>query len=77
MITSLATEIGRQCIILFESILHFVQVTDVFLNGHSNSLVHIIGCKMTPVLEHLDSFGPQETPLRYSPLMGVADQQSV
>ncbi|KAG8657231.1 uncharacterized protein LOC110612108 isoform X1 [Manihot esculenta] len=53
------------------------QVTDVFLNGHSNSLVHIIGCKMTPVLEHLDSFGPQETPLRYSPLMGVADQQSV
>ncbi|KAF2285058.1 hypothetical protein P3X46_007462 [Hevea brasiliensis] len=53
------------------------QITEVFLNGHSNSLVHIIGCKMTPILEHLDMLGPQETPLRYSPLIDVADQQSI
>lgn len=44
------------------------QITEAFLNGHSNPMVRIIGCKTGPVLEHLDALEPQENPLRYSPL---------
>ncbi|KAF9680946.1 hypothetical protein SADUNF_Sadunf06G0174400 [Salix dunnii] len=44
------------------------QITEAFLNGHSNPRVRIIGCKTGPVLEHLDALEPQENPLRYSPL---------
>ncbi|KAK9274219.1 hypothetical protein L1049_019033 [Liquidambar formosana] len=44
------------------------QITDVFLNGHSNSSVQIIGLKNTAVLKHLNVLETQEAPLRYSPL---------
>lgn len=44
------------------------QITEAFLNGHSNPMVRIIGCKTGPVLEHLGALEPQENPLRYSPL---------
>ena len=55
-----------------------VQITEAFLNGHSNSRVRIIGCKTGPVLEHLDALEPQENPLRYSPLTkAFADQQHI
>ncbi|KAJ6743355.1 hypothetical protein OIU85_017325 [Salix viminalis] len=54
------------------------QITEAFLNGHSNSRVRIIGCKTGPVLEHLDALEPQENPLRYSPLTkAFADQQHI
>lgn len=45
------------------------QITDMFLNGHSNSLVRILGLKLTPILEHLYVLEPQRAPLRYSPLI--------
>lgn len=44
------------------------QISDEFLNGHSNSLVQIIGCSMTPVLDHLNMLEPDKALLRYSPL---------
>lgn len=44
------------------------QIGDEFLNGHSNSLVQIIGCSMTPVLDHLNMLEPDKALLRYSPL---------
>ncbi|KAJ0030512.1 hypothetical protein Pint_13672 [Pistacia integerrima] len=43
------------------------QITDLFLNGHSNSKVQIIGLGLKPLLEHLDDLEPQKGPLRYSP----------
>lgn len=46
-----------------------LQITDMFLNGHSNSLVRILGLKLTPILEHLYVLEPQRAPLRYSPLI--------
>ncbi|PON41285.1 Leucine-rich repeat, cysteine-containing subtype [Parasponia andersonii] len=42
------------------------QITDVFLNGHSNPEVQIIGLQMSPVLEHVWVPNPYEAPLRYS-----------
>ncbi|XP_022732064.1 uncharacterized protein LOC111286396 isoform X2 [Durio zibethinus] len=42
------------------------QITDVFLNGHSNTQVQIIGLKMTTISKHLNVLEPQEAPLRYS-----------
>ncbi|XP_015572876.1 uncharacterized protein LOC8281183 [Ricinus communis] len=42
------------------------QITKVFLDGHSNPEVKIIGLKMSPVLEHLWVRDSQEFPLRYS-----------
>ncbi|KAF5940436.1 hypothetical protein HYC85_021603 [Camellia sinensis] len=44
------------------------QIGDEFLNGHSNPLVQIIGCSMTPVLDHLNMLKPDKALLRYSPL---------
>ncbi|CAL5421890.1 unnamed protein product [Camellia sinensis] len=44
------------------------QIGDEFLYGHSNSLVQIIGCSMTPVLDHLNILEPDKALLRYSPL---------
>ncbi|XP_073129457.1 uncharacterized protein [Henckelia pumila] len=41
------------------------QITGVFINGHSNPLVRIIGLNMTPILENIE---PQEVFLCYSPL---------
>ncbi|KAF5186894.1 F-box/LRR protein [Thalictrum thalictroides] len=42
------------------------QISNVFLNGHSNPLVGIVGVKMTPVLDHLNVLDPQVGPLCYS-----------
>ncbi|KAL5098329.1 hypothetical protein RYX36_002656 [Vicia faba] len=42
------------------------QVTDVFLKGHSNSLVQIIGIKMTSVLQHVKVPDPHQGALNYS-----------
>ncbi|OVA06834.1 Leucine-rich repeat [Macleaya cordata] len=42
------------------------QITPVFVDGHSNPLVRIVGLKLTPILEHLNMLGLQEAPLRYS-----------
>ncbi|XAR51090.1 hypothetical protein NMG60_11005625 [Bertholletia excelsa] len=42
------------------------QITDVFLNGHSNPDVKIIGLKMTPLLEHLKVPDLLKGPLQYS-----------
>ncbi|KAJ4708897.1 F-box/LRR-repeat protein 4-like [Melia azedarach] len=42
------------------------QITDVFLNGHSNLEVQIIGLKLTPVLKHLSVLERQQAPLRYA-----------
>ncbi|XP_020536616.1 F-box/LRR-repeat protein 7 isoform X2 [Jatropha curcas] len=52
------------------------QITDVFVNGHSNSLVNIIGYKMTSILETVDLFRPEEPPLRYSPLLDFAEEKN-
>ncbi|GAV71102.1 hypothetical protein CFOL_v3_14596 [Cephalotus follicularis] len=43
------------------------QLTDMFLNEHSNSQVQIIGLKMMPLLKNLAVLEPQEAPLRYPP----------
>ncbi|KAE9609923.1 putative leucine-rich repeat domain, L domain-containing protein [Lupinus albus] len=43
------------------------QVTDVFLKGHSNPEVQIIGLKMSPLLQHVKMSGLLEGALRYSP----------
>ncbi|CAH9099938.1 unnamed protein product [Cuscuta europaea] len=42
------------------------QVTNVFLDGHSNPQVQIIGLKLTPVLEYLKSPDSLQGPLLYS-----------
>ncbi|MCD9641234.1 hypothetical protein HAX54_027305 [Datura stramonium] len=43
------------------------QVTSVFLDGHSNPKVQILGLKMTPILEHIEAPDSlQQGPLRYS-----------
>ncbi|KAK2989440.1 hypothetical protein RJ640_018758, partial [Escallonia rubra] len=44
------------------------QITDVFLNGHSNSVVRIIGLKLSPILEHVKMLEAGAVLLRYSPL---------
>ncbi|GLT85606.1 hypothetical protein SLE2022_037930 [Rubroshorea leprosula] len=49
------------------------EVTNFFLNVHSNHPVQIIGLKNTPLLTHSNE-EPQETPLRYSPLTVSADR---
>ncbi|KAH6823059.1 hypothetical protein C2S53_002053 [Perilla frutescens var. hirtella] len=41
------------------------QVTNVFLDGHSNSQVKLIGLKMTPVFKHIDVPDFLLGPLRY------------
>ncbi|XP_061361529.1 uncharacterized protein LOC133305349 [Gastrolobium bilobum] len=42
------------------------QVTDVFLNGHSNPEIQLIGPKMSPLLQHLKVADPHQGALRYS-----------
>ncbi|PIN09223.1 Leucine rich repeat protein [Handroanthus impetiginosus] len=44
------------------------QITNVFLKGHSNPVVKIIGLSMTPILDHLNLLEPEHVFLRYSPL---------
>lgn len=42
------------------------QITDMFLYGHSNTHVQIIGLKMTTLSKHFNVLEPQDSPLRYS-----------
>ncbi|KAJ8750807.1 hypothetical protein K2173_015988 [Erythroxylum novogranatense] len=44
------------------------QITNAFLDGHSNPKVKIIGLKMSPVLEHLRIPYSQGSPLCYRPM---------
>lgn len=44
----------------------FLQVTEAFLNGHSNLQMQIIGLKMSPVLEHVKVPDPHQGALNYS-----------
>lgn len=53
------------------------QITNVFLNGHSNSLVRIIGLNLTYVLEHVGMLEAEEALLRYSPLPILSESQNV
>lgn len=48
-----------------------LQVTNVFLDGHSNSDVQIIGLKTSPVLEHIRVPEMQEFALRYSSVSSI------
>ncbi|CAL0325503.1 unnamed protein product [Lupinus luteus] len=41
------------------------QVTDVFLKGHSNPEIQIIGLKMSPLLQNIKMPGPLQGALRY------------
>ncbi|KAK4756888.1 hypothetical protein SAY87_007015 [Trapa incisa] len=41
-----------------------IQITDTFLNGHSNAEVKIVGLKMTPLLEHCRVLIP-DNPFKY------------
>lgn len=41
------------------------QVTDVFVDGHSNPQVKLIGLKMTPVFKHIEFPDFLLGPLRY------------
>ncbi|KAL5149351.1 DNA repair protein rhp7 [Glycine soja] len=43
-------------------------VTDVFLNGHSNPEIQILGLKMSPLLQNVKVPEPCQGPLRYSPV---------
>ncbi|KAE8712513.1 Rad7, putative isoform 4 [Hibiscus syriacus] len=45
-----------------------MQLTDVFLKGHSNPQVQIIGQELRTVSKFLNVLKPQEPPLRYSPI---------
>lgn len=51
----------------------FLQVTNIFLNGHSNAQVQIIGLQLTPILENATLVEPTEVPLRYSRLKLLSD----
>ncbi|MCD9646216.1 hypothetical protein HAX54_035893 [Datura stramonium] len=42
------------------------QITDVFVNGHSNSAVQIIGLSMTPIFDKISRFDGAEVLLKYS-----------
>lgn len=42
------------------------QVTNVFLNGHSNLEIQIIGLKLCPLLQHIKEPNPNQGALRYS-----------
>ncbi|KAK7281292.1 hypothetical protein RIF29_09130 [Crotalaria pallida] len=42
------------------------QVTDAFLNGHSNLQIQLIGLKMSPVLQHVKVPDPHKAALNYS-----------
>lgn len=44
------------------------QITNLFLEGHSNRVVRIVGSDFTPLMDHLDLFEPEEMLLLYSPL---------
>lgn len=44
------------------------QITNLFLEGHSNRVVRIVGSDFTPLMDHLELFEPEEMLLLYSPL---------
>ncbi|KAI5446017.1 hypothetical protein KIW84_014019 [Lathyrus oleraceus] len=48
------------------SVLVFVIVTYVFLKGHSNSQIQIIGIKMASILQHVKVPDPRQGALNYS-----------
>uniref|UniRef100_A0A0V0IVK1 Putative ovule protein n=1 Tax=Solanum chacoense TaxID=4108 RepID=A0A0V0IVK1_SOLCH len=51
------------------------QVTSIFLDGHSNPQVKIIGLKMTPILQHIEAPDSlQQGPLRYSAVPWHSDR---
>ncbi|XP_060208591.1 uncharacterized protein LOC132635987 isoform X1 [Lycium barbarum] len=43
------------------------QITDVFINGHSNTVVQIIGLSMTPIFDKISRFDGMEVLLKHSP----------
>ncbi|KAJ8527107.1 hypothetical protein K7X08_029584 [Anisodus acutangulus] len=43
------------------------QITDVFIKGHSNTVVQIIGLSMTPIFDKISRFDAMEVLLKYSP----------
>lgn len=51
---------------LWRNVSTFLQVTDAFLNGHSNLQIQIIGLKMSPVLQHVKVPDPHQGALNYS-----------
>ncbi|KAK9131376.1 hypothetical protein Sjap_011863 [Stephania japonica] len=52
------------------------QITSKFVNGHSNPYVHIVGLKMTPMLEHLSVADRHFGPLRYSAVPSCTETDS-
>ncbi|XP_051151580.1 uncharacterized protein LOC127265687 [Andrographis paniculata] len=44
------------------------QITNVFLKGHSNPVVKIVGLGVSPILDHMDLAEPEAMLLRYSAL---------
>ncbi|KAF7837938.1 DNA repair protein rhp7-like isoform X2 [Senna tora] len=42
------------------------QITEVFVHGHSNREIQIIGCMMSPLLQHIEVPDPGQGALRYS-----------
>ncbi|KAF7154730.1 hypothetical protein RHSIM_Rhsim01G0183000 [Rhododendron simsii] len=44
------------------------QISDEFLNGHSNSQVNIVGLNLTPILKHLNMLETEVGYLCYSPM---------
>lgn len=52
------------------------QITDVFLNGHSNTQVRIVGLSNTPLLKYMDHLQPEELLLRYSELQLPSETQT-
>ncbi|OIT40251.1 PREDICTED: uncharacterized protein LOC109237046 [Nicotiana attenuata] len=49
------------------------QITDVFINGHSNTVVQIIGLSVNPILDMISRFDGVEVLLKYSPLLTSRD----
>ncbi|CAI9759589.1 unnamed protein product [Fraxinus pennsylvanica] len=44
------------------------EITNLFLNGHSNPQVQIVGLNLTHILQNVNMLEPEEVLLRYSPL---------
>ncbi|XP_016459718.1 uncharacterized protein LOC107783261 [Nicotiana tabacum] len=49
------------------------QITDVFINGHSNTVVQIIGLSVNPILDKISKFDGVEVLLKYSPPLTSRD----
>ncbi|KAL3497419.1 hypothetical protein ACH5RR_040151 [Cinchona calisaya] len=53
------------------------QITNAFLNSHSNPQVKIIGLQLTPILESINVIEPSEVLLRYSPMRFLSDTTDI